>query len=229
VTRDVAGTAGATGDALLTRLLEARSAAVADVALDGTEILIRSDETGSMQLYRLRVPDGELTQVTFLDEPVAAARYIPGSPDAVLAVDRGGNENYQLWRVDLRGGDPRPLVVEDGDGFVHVALRSGGAVATIDPVSGTILARRALCAAPGPSSRRGGLPVDDLDAEGLARRHRPDQRNQRIRQHRLARQYRPGRRVPRLVPGPARPARPGQEDVPRPGPTRGVDVGCQRP
>jgi dipeptidyl aminopeptidase/acylaminoacyl peptidase len=114
VTRDVAGTAGATGDALLTRLLEARSAAVADVALDGTEILIRSDETGSMQLYRLRVPDGELTQVTFLDEPVAAARYIPGSPDAVLAVDRGGNENYQLWRVDLRGGDPRPLVVEDG-------------------------------------------------------------------------------------------------------------------
>jgi dipeptidyl aminopeptidase/acylaminoacyl peptidase len=101
-------------DELLTRLLEARSAVLADIAQDGNEILVRSDDTGSMQLYRLALQGGELTQLTFLSEPVSTARYIPGSTDAVIAVDHGGNENYQLWRLDLRGGDPRPLVVEDG-------------------------------------------------------------------------------------------------------------------
>jgi dipeptidyl aminopeptidase/acylaminoacyl peptidase len=101
-------------DELLIRLLEARSAVLADVAPDGAEVLVRSDDTGSMQVYRLPVRGGELTRLTFLDEPVAAARYIPGSPDAVLAVDSGGDENYQLWRVDLRGGELRELVVEPG-------------------------------------------------------------------------------------------------------------------
>jgi dipeptidyl aminopeptidase/acylaminoacyl peptidase len=101
-------------DELLTRLLEARSAVLADVAQDGDEILVRSDDTGSMQLYRLPLEGGGLTQLTFLGEPVSAARYIPGSTDAVIAVDHGGNENYQLWRLDLTGGEPRPLAVEDG-------------------------------------------------------------------------------------------------------------------
>ncbi len=31
----------------------------------------------------------------------------------MVAVDRGGNENYQLWLVDVNGGDPRALVVEE--------------------------------------------------------------------------------------------------------------------
>jgi dipeptidyl aminopeptidase/acylaminoacyl peptidase len=101
-------------DDLLIRLLEARSAVLADVADDGAEVLVRSDDTGSMQVYRLRLQDGDLTQLTFLDEPVAVARYIPGTADAVLAVDRGGDENYQLWRLDLRSGDLQALVVEEG-------------------------------------------------------------------------------------------------------------------
>jgi dipeptidyl aminopeptidase/acylaminoacyl peptidase len=101
-------------DELLIRLLEARSAVLADVVHDGAEMLVRSDDTGSMQVYRLPLHGGALTQLTFLDEPVAAARYIPGSPDVVLAVDSGGDEDYQLWRVDLRGGDLRELVVEAG-------------------------------------------------------------------------------------------------------------------
>jgi dipeptidyl aminopeptidase/acylaminoacyl peptidase len=101
-------------DELLIRLLEARSAVLADVAHDGTEALLRSDESGSMQIYRLPLQGGEPTRLTFLDEPVAAARYIPGSPDAVIAVDSGGDENYQLWRVGLHGGAMRTLVVEAG-------------------------------------------------------------------------------------------------------------------
>ena len=100
-------------DELLTRLIEARSSAVADVAADGSEVLVRSDDTGSMQVYRLPVQGGDHIQLTFLEEPVAAARYIPGTDDVVVAVDRGGNENYQLWVVDINGGAPRPLVVEE--------------------------------------------------------------------------------------------------------------------
>jgi dipeptidyl aminopeptidase/acylaminoacyl peptidase len=101
-------------DELLIRLLEARSAVLADVAPDGLEVLLRSDDTGSMQIYRLPLQNGEPAQLTFLDEPVAAARYIPGSPDAVIAVDTGGDENYQLWRIDVHGGELRTLVVEPG-------------------------------------------------------------------------------------------------------------------
>ena len=100
-------------DELLTRLLGARSAAIADVTADASEMLVRSDDTGSMQIYRLPVQGGELAQVTFLDEPVAAARYIAGSTDVVVAVDRGGNEVYQLWLVDKQGGGTRELVVEE--------------------------------------------------------------------------------------------------------------------
>jgi dipeptidyl aminopeptidase/acylaminoacyl peptidase len=100
-------------DELLTRLLGARSSVIADVAPAGDELLIRSDGTGSMQLYRLPAHGGDLTQLTFLGEPVSAARYIPGTDDIVVAVDRGGNENYQLWLVDRNGGEPRALVVEE--------------------------------------------------------------------------------------------------------------------
>lgn len=101
-------------DELLIRLLEARSAVLADVSPDGLEVLLRSDDTGSMQIYRLPLENGEPAQLTFLDEPVAAARYIPASPDAVIAVDSGGDENYQLWRIDMHGGELRQLVVEPG-------------------------------------------------------------------------------------------------------------------
>jgi dipeptidyl aminopeptidase/acylaminoacyl peptidase len=100
-------------DELLTRLLGARSSVIADVAPAGDELLIRSDGTGSMQLYRLPAQGGDLTQLTFLGEPVSAARYIPSTDDIVVAVDRGGNENYQLWLVDRNGGEPRALVVEE--------------------------------------------------------------------------------------------------------------------
>jgi dipeptidyl aminopeptidase/acylaminoacyl peptidase len=101
-------------DDLLIRLLEARSAVIADVADDAAEMLLRSDDSGTMQIYRLRLDSGEVTRVTHFDEQVSAARYVPGGVDAVLAVDRGGNEQYQLSRIDLRSGEMRALVVEEG-------------------------------------------------------------------------------------------------------------------
>lgn len=140
-------------DDLLTRLLGARSSIIADVSPSGDELLIRSDGTGSMQVYRLPALGGDLTRLTFLAEPVSAARYIPGTDDIVVAVDRGGNENYQLWLVDRRGGEPRALVVEenvkhdlgdvsrDGRLIAFTSTKRNGIdidVYVIDPGSGAI-------------------------------------------------------------------------------------------
>jgi mono/diheme cytochrome c family protein len=51
-------------------------------------------------------------------------------------------------QVALKEGDEPGRVVEDGAGRVHVALRRGGAVATIDLPSGKVIDRTAVCPAP---------------------------------------------------------------------------------
>src|SRR5262245_38072276 len=48
----------------------------------------------------------------------------------------------------LEKGDEPGRLVEDDAGRVHVALRRGGAVVTIDPSAGTLLDRRSVCGAP---------------------------------------------------------------------------------
>jgi hypothetical protein len=53
-----------------------------------------------------------------------------------------------LHTISLKGGDEPGRVIEDGAGHVHVALRGGGALLTIDPLAGTILAQRPVCPAP---------------------------------------------------------------------------------
>ena len=50
--------------------------------------------------------------------------------------------------IVLNGGDEPGRVIADPAGRVHVALRHGGAVVTIDPVVGTVTQRRQVCAAP---------------------------------------------------------------------------------
>jgi mono/diheme cytochrome c family protein len=51
-------------------------------------------------------------------------------------------------QLPLTDGDEPGRLVEDGKGLVHVALRRGGAVVTVNPVTGTLGARQAVCAAP---------------------------------------------------------------------------------
>ncbi len=77
------------------------SASLADVGVaDGADVvLVRSNRTGTVQLYEL---DGaDLHPITDLAEPVGAARYLPGRRRAVIEVDRGGDERHQLLIVDL--------------------------------------------------------------------------------------------------------------------------------
>lgn len=66
--------------------------------------------------------------------------------DAIYVVDLAGRS--VLHTISLHTGDEPGRVVEDGAGHVHVALRRGGALVTIDPLAGSILARRPACPAP---------------------------------------------------------------------------------
>jgi mono/diheme cytochrome c family protein len=63
--------------------------------------------------------------------------------DQIVVVDV---KNLQvIWAIALTEGDEPGRLIEDGKGNVHVALRSGGALVTIDPVLGRLSARRAIC------------------------------------------------------------------------------------
>jgi hypothetical protein len=66
--------------------------------------------------------------------------------DRVLTVDL--DSEAIVARIALTAGDEPGRLVEDGAGRIHVALRSGGALVTLDPLTGAITARRAACTEP---------------------------------------------------------------------------------
>ena len=66
--------------------------------------------------------------------------------DRVYVVDLAAKS--VRWDIALNTGDEPGRVVVDAAGRAHVALRRGGALVSIDTVSGTLLQRRAVCAAP---------------------------------------------------------------------------------
>jgi DNA-binding beta-propeller fold protein YncE len=66
--------------------------------------------------------------------------------DALYVIDTSAGA--LLKTIALQSGDEPGRLVEDGAGRVHVALRSGGALVTVDPTTGTVLSRRAVCPAP---------------------------------------------------------------------------------
>jgi dipeptidyl aminopeptidase/acylaminoacyl peptidase len=95
---------------LITELLQAKAAVLADVDLGSgppERLLVRSNLTGTMQLYEFEEGSG-LCQVTDLPEPVATGNYVPGGRQAVIAVDAGGNERHQLYLLDLGHAAGRP-------------------------------------------------------------------------------------------------------------------------
>lgn len=114
-------------------LLEARSAYLADVdsSSDSERLLVRSDLSGTMQLYEL--VSGALVQLTDLPDPVGDARYLPGTRRAVVQVDATGNEHHQLYLLALDG------VVDGGPGR-PVRARSDLDALTSEPEYGHHLA-----------------------------------------------------------------------------------------
>ena len=86
--------------------LNVRSASLADMAPDGSALLIRTRLGGdTAQLHLVTQPLGARQQLTFLDEPVSAGGLVPGgSGDVMFRSDTGGTEAYQLYRLDRQTG-----------------------------------------------------------------------------------------------------------------------------
>jgi dipeptidyl aminopeptidase/acylaminoacyl peptidase len=116
--------------ASLRDLLEARTALPADFSADGEHLLVRSDLTGTMQLYRVGRDSRELEPLTDLPEPVDG-RYVPGTDRILLQMDEGGNERAQLYLLDVGPITAPTSLVYEPD-FLHetpVCTRSGTALA----------------------------------------------------------------------------------------------------
>jgi hypothetical protein len=76
------------------------------------------------------------------------SKAIASDPDrnVVYVVDLGART--RRFTIALQPGDEPGRLAEDGAGRIHVALRGSGILATLDPISGTVTARRAVCPAP---------------------------------------------------------------------------------
>lgn len=73
---------------------------------------------------------------------------VAADPDRDRVSIVGLSDKALLHTVSLTAGDEPGRLAEDSSGLVHVALRRGGAVATIDPVAGTVVRRTSVCGAP---------------------------------------------------------------------------------
>ena len=109
----------ATSALSLPALLEARSAAPADVSPDGRTVLVLSNLSGTMQAYRLPATGGDLVQLTDFADAVASACFLEDGR-VLIQKDEGGNERHQLYLVDADGSaPPEPLVHEPE--FMHLS------------------------------------------------------------------------------------------------------------
>ena len=99
--------------ARLAQYQEARAAQLMDVSEDGETVLVRTRFAGSAQLHLVTSPLGMREQLTFGEEPVSDARFVPGHPRTVLFLrDVGGGELFQLYALDRRTG--RTELLTDG-------------------------------------------------------------------------------------------------------------------
>lgn len=82
----------------------------------------RAPGASTAQLYRLAAPLAPLQQLTSSAEPVSAGRYEPQQGRyLVFTRGSGGNEAYQLYRLDLESSGTAPVQITP-DGQRHSAL-----------------------------------------------------------------------------------------------------------
>jgi dipeptidyl aminopeptidase/acylaminoacyl peptidase len=96
----------------LARFRAMRSASFADWSPDGRGLLISTRFAATSQLHRVFEPGGRREQITFEAEPVGGAIAIPGSGAALYSLSSGGDENYQIFLLDL--GDLSARRLTDG-------------------------------------------------------------------------------------------------------------------
>lgn len=114
-----------------------RSAGFEGWSPDGQGMLVGTRFGNSSQLHRVGEPGARREQITFFEEPVSG-RFVPQQPQRVLlSMSRGGDENFQLYLLELDSGRSRLLtdgnsrnrlgpVRRDGSQMiVHSTLRNG--------------------------------------------------------------------------------------------------------
>jgi dipeptidyl aminopeptidase/acylaminoacyl peptidase len=86
----------------LKRFQHVRGAGFLGWSPDGKSILIRTRFANTSQLHIVPFPGGRREQITFLDEPIGGATFIPKSEDAsiMFSMGTGGNENNQIYFFD---------------------------------------------------------------------------------------------------------------------------------
>lgn len=97
--------------ARLAQYQSARSATFEDWGPNGS-MLISTRFADTAQLHLVPFAGGRREQVTFADEPVTSGVVVPGTADLVYSQARGGNENWQIYRLDRTRG--RSLLLTDG-------------------------------------------------------------------------------------------------------------------
>src|SRR5438874_9242859 len=78
--------------------LNVRAASLLDFDDAGERILISTRFGNTEQLHIVDHPGGDRRQITFFDEPIRVAQFVPGTHGQRLmyAIDRGGTENNQI-------------------------------------------------------------------------------------------------------------------------------------
>lgn len=86
--------------------LNVRRASLASLADDGKSMLVTTRFGDTAQVHLVTAPLGMRRQLTFFDEPVGGGRFVPGSKQRrfLFGKDVGGNENTQIYTMDLDAG-----------------------------------------------------------------------------------------------------------------------------
>jgi len=117
---------------------EARTAVLVDWHPVRREVLISTRFADAAQLHAVAMPAGDRRQLTFYPDRINGGWYQPTRGDIlVFSKDVGGNEFYQLYRLDLATGDvtlltdgksrnDTPLWNRAGDRLAYVSTRRNG-------------------------------------------------------------------------------------------------------
>ncbi|HLY73977.1 MAG TPA: S9 family peptidase [Planctomycetota bacterium] len=120
----------------LAQYQSARGATFEDWGPDGS-ILVSTRFAETSQLHLVPFAGGRREQLTFSDEPISSGLFVPGTGDLLYTQARGGNENWQIYRLDRRQGrsslltdgksrnSPGPLS-RRGDRLVYSSNRANG-------------------------------------------------------------------------------------------------------